>query len=93
MAAIAASRWMRLRQVWTEQSLIRASAIRFFLMTQVALASRTADWEAALGRHGISLPPEASVFDLTVEVQAAIDRSWQELGRRDRLRERDEEKD
>ena len=43
-------------------------------MTQVALASRTTDWEAALGRHGISLPPEASVFDLTVEVQAAIDR-------------------
>ena len=65
---------MRLGQVWTEQSLIQASASTFFLMTQVALASRTTDWEAALGRHGISLPPEASVFDLTVEVQAAIDR-------------------
>jgi hypothetical protein len=46
----------------------------FYLLTQVALAARTADWETALGRHGISLSGEGSVFDLTVEVQAAIDR-------------------
>jgi len=46
----------------------------FYLLTQVALASRTAEWEAALGRHGIRISEEASLFDLTVEVQAAIDR-------------------
>ncbi len=46
----------------------------FYLLTQVALAARTAEWETALGKHGIRLSGEGSVFDLTVEVQAAIDR-------------------
>jgi len=57
----------------------------FYLMTQVAFASRKSDWEAALGRHGIRLSQDANAFELTVEVQAAIDRY---VGRRDRL-ERD----
>jgi hypothetical protein len=46
----------------------------FYLLTQVALAARTADWQTALSKHGIRLSREGSVFDLTVEVQAAIDR-------------------
>ena len=46
----------------------------FYLLTQVALASRTSDWQGALGEHGIRLSNESSVFDFTVEVQDAIDR-------------------
>lgn len=46
----------------------------FYLLTQVALASRTANWVAALARHDIHLSSESSVFDLTSEIQAAIDR-------------------
>ena len=46
----------------------------FYLLTQVALASRARDWETELGRHGIRLSRESSLFDFTAEVQAAIDR-------------------
>ena len=46
----------------------------FYLLTQVALAARNPDWEDALGRHGIHLSNESTVFDLTAEVQDAIDR-------------------
>jgi hypothetical protein len=46
----------------------------FYLLTQVTLAARTADWEPALGKLGIRLSGEASIFDFNVEMQAAIDR-------------------
>lgn len=46
----------------------------FYLLTQLALASRTRDWEAELGRHDIRLSRDSSFFDFTAEVQAAIDR-------------------
>ena len=46
----------------------------FFLLTQVALASRTSDWEAALGEHGIRLSDDSTIFDFTVELHGAIDR-------------------
>ncbi len=46
----------------------------FYLLTQVALASRTRDWEAELGRHDIRQAVESSLFDLITEVQTAIDR-------------------
>ena len=46
----------------------------FYLLTQVALASRTSDWETALHQHGIQLTSDSTVFDLTVELQGAIDR-------------------
>jgi len=46
----------------------------FYLLTQVALASRTSDWERALGAHGIHLSDDSTVFDLTAELQDAIDR-------------------
>jgi hypothetical protein len=46
----------------------------FFLLTQVALASRTSDWQSALGDHGIHLSDDSTVFDFTAEVQDAIDR-------------------
>ncbi len=46
----------------------------FYLLTQVALASRTTDWEGALLEHGIRLTNDSSLFDFTAEVQDAIDR-------------------
>jgi hypothetical protein len=46
----------------------------FYLLTQLALASRTSDWETALDQHGIRLSSASTVFDLTVELQGAIDR-------------------
>jgi len=53
----------------------RDSGVRytFYLLTQVALASRTSNWEDTLARHGIHLTSSSTVFDLTVEVQGAID--------------------
>ena len=46
----------------------------FYLLTQVALASRSSDWETTLVQHGIRLSSDSTVFDLTVELQGAIDR-------------------
>jgi hypothetical protein len=46
----------------------------FYLLTQLALASRQSDWRAALKEHRITLSDQSSVFDLTAEVQGAIDR-------------------
>lgn len=46
----------------------------FFLLTQVTLASRTSKWEDALAVHGIRLENDSTIFDLTSEIQAAIDR-------------------
>lgn len=46
----------------------------FFLITQVALASRTPDWESTLRRHGVHISPDSTVFDLASELQDAIDR-------------------
>jgi hypothetical protein len=46
----------------------------FFLLTQLALAARSPDWETALGRHGIRLAKDSTLFDFTAEVQYAIDR-------------------
>jgi hypothetical protein len=46
----------------------------FYLLTQLALASRHPDWRTELDEHGIVLSDESSVFDLIAEVQSAIDR-------------------
>ena len=46
----------------------------FYLLTQVTLASRSRNWEDTLALHGIHLSNESTVFDLTSEIQAAIDR-------------------
>jgi hypothetical protein len=54
----------------------RDSGVRyaFYLLTQVTLASRSTNWEAALAVHGIHLTGNSTLFDLTSEIQAAIDR-------------------
>lgn len=46
----------------------------FYLLTQVALASRGAHWGAVLGNLGIRLPDDGSLLDLTAEIQGAVDR-------------------
>ena len=46
----------------------------FYLLTQVTLASRSTNWKDALALHGIHVANDSSVFDLTSEIQAAIDR-------------------
>jgi hypothetical protein len=45
----------------------------FYLLTQLVLAARTADWLSNLERLGIHLPEDATVFDLTSEIQNAVD--------------------
>lgn len=46
----------------------------FYLLTQVTLASRSRNWEDNLALHGIHLSNNSTLFDLTSEIQAAIDR-------------------
>ncbi|MGH9398532.1 MAG: hypothetical protein ACRD18_16990 [Terriglobia bacterium] len=46
----------------------------FYFLTQIALASRTADWQDALGNLGIHLGGTSTVFELTAEIQDAVDR-------------------
>ena len=46
----------------------------FYLLTQIALASREDNWEAALAEHGLRAANAHTVFDFTAEVQDAIDR-------------------
>jgi hypothetical protein len=63
----------------TEEGLYRATAdpgvrYTFFLMTQVALASRTPEWENKLRAYGVEITPNSTVFDLTAQLQDAIDR-------------------
>ncbi len=50
-----------------------AVSFTFYLLTQVALASRTPDWKERLRALGITLSDESSVFDLTAELQTAVD--------------------
>ena len=45
----------------------------FYLLTQIVLAARENDWNSRLAELGIKLNADASIFDLTSEVQYAID--------------------
>ena len=63
----------------TEAGLERATAdpgvrYTFFLITQVALASRTREWENTLRRFGIEITGDSTVFDLASQLHDAIDR-------------------
>jgi hypothetical protein len=53
--------------LWKVENLIRVS------LTRIALASRTPDWKGFLANLGIHLSEDSTVFDLTVEVQDAVD--------------------
>ena len=45
----------------------------FYLLTQVVLAAREHDWRDRLRDHGLRLSERSDFFDLTSEVQRAID--------------------
>lgn len=45
----------------------------FYLLTQVALAAQTDNWQQRLTQLGIRLSSDSSFEDLTVEIQSAID--------------------
>ena len=45
----------------------------FYLLTQLVLAARRDDWQRGLEPFGIHLSSDATIFDLTVELQSAID--------------------
>ena len=45
----------------------------FFLLTQLVLAARTDNWQAQLAEAGITLTDTSSIFDLTSQVQYAVD--------------------
>lgn len=45
----------------------------FFLLTQVALASRSEDWQKELSNLGIRLSPDADLFEFAGEIQNRID--------------------
>jgi hypothetical protein len=46
----------------------------FYLLSQLALSAREENWPQALQKIGIELSENSSVFDLTVELQSAVDR-------------------
>ena len=45
----------------------------FFVLTQLALASREADWKNRLSQVGIDVPAETSPFALSAELHKSID--------------------
>ncbi len=45
----------------------------FYLLTQIVLSAREGDWQERLTTFGIHLSEDATLFDLTSEVQASID--------------------
>ena len=46
----------------------------FYLLSQLALSAREENWPQALQKIGMELSEDSSVFDLTVELQGAVDR-------------------
>jgi hypothetical protein len=45
----------------------------FYLLTQLVLATRHDDWMERLAPYGINLSNDSGIFDLTTEIQGAID--------------------
>ena len=45
----------------------------FYLLTQIVLAAREANWQGTLAGLGIHISDESSLYDLTSEVQIAVD--------------------
>jgi hypothetical protein len=53
----------------------------FYLLTQIALSSREDDWRERWTKLGLNLQPDATLFDLTSEMQAVIDNYLMVRGR------------
>jgi hypothetical protein len=45
----------------------------FYLLTQIVLAARSNDWQNRLDKYGLQLSKDSTLFDLTAEMQSAID--------------------
>ena len=45
----------------------------FYLLTQIVLAAREPNWQGSLAGLGIHISDESSLYDLTSEVQIAVD--------------------
>lgn len=45
----------------------------FYLLTQLVLAAREVDWQSRLQVFGVHIADDASTFELTMELQSAID--------------------
>lgn len=45
----------------------------FYILTQIALAARTDSWQQKLSELGIALSSDATLYDLTTEMQVCID--------------------
>lgn len=61
-----------------EPALLRAMEdpgvrLAFHALAKLALASREADWNAALARLGVQLPSDASIFDVAAALQGVVD--------------------
>ncbi len=54
----------------------------FFLLTQIVLAARKEDWRDRLRQTGIRLTDKSDFFDLTSEIQRAVDEFVVRQGRR-----------
>ncbi|MBU0717647.1 MAG: hypothetical protein KJ749_05305, partial [Planctomycetes bacterium] len=52
----------------------------FYLLTQLVLAGRETDWERRLAATGIHLAKDDSLFDLTAQLQRAIEEHLQTRG-------------
>lgn len=53
----------------------------FYLLTQIVLASRKENWQEGLRPFGITLPSDATLFDLTAATQYSIDDYLSRYGR------------
>jgi hypothetical protein len=51
----------------------RGLQFTFYVLTQLVLAARHPDWHRRLQPFGIELAENATIFDLTAEIQSAID--------------------
>jgi hypothetical protein len=71
---VIATKTLQAAQVYLETA-IHDLGLRytFYLLTQIALASRDNDWNAKLARIGITLSKDASLLEFTAEFQSAID--------------------
>lgn len=59
----------------------RGLRFTFYLLTQVVLAARGNEWQEGLKPFGIALASEATLFDLTAEMQHSIDDYLAQHGR------------
>lgn len=59
----------------------RGLQFTFYLLTQIVLTARSDDWTAELAERGIRLHSDASVFDLTAEIQRLVSEDARTHGR------------